>query len=176
MNRADEDMMINARQTLLMGLLPLFACGAQNGLDGRWSHRSPPPLAASGEDMDLHQNGQTVTGNGQYFMEAGPGGQLQVNGAVHGQQLTLTLQRDSGLGATYVAELESANILKGTLTYDSSTPNEGVVFVRPSGVCAMYCIDGNASCTLPNGRCVFSCNQCLCEAEGGRWADGVACP
>jgi hypothetical protein len=132
---------------------------------------------ASGEDLDLHQAGTNVSGTGRYLMEAGPTGQLQVNGTFAGQQLSLTLERDTGLTATYVAKLEAANFLRGTLTYDSSTPSEDVVFVRDTGVaCPMYCVDGAASCTLSNGQCIFSCNQCLCEAEGGRWSAGVVCP
>jgi len=170
---------LNARRVLLIALLLPIACGRQNVLlDGYWMSR--PAIMGSGEEFYLHQEGETLTGIGRYSIEAGRSGQLQVNGTVHGAQVTLTLEYDYGSTATYVAKVEFPNILTGTLTDGSSAPMEGVVFFRNTDVaCSAICVAG--ACTLSNGLCIPSTrdqcsNQCFCEAvRGGRWSDS-GCP
>jgi len=185
-------MAMNARRALFIALLLLIACGSQspqNVLNGYWRHRPSPDLMASGEDLHLYQEGETLTGTGRYFLEAGPSGQLQVNGTVHGAQFTLTLEFDSGLTATYVGKVagltatyvgkvEAPSTLLGTLTYGSSAPMEGAVFSKLNVVCSAICVAG--ACTLPHGRCISSprdqcSNPCFCEAQGGHWS-ASGCP
>jgi hypothetical protein len=168
------------RHAFLAVILGLAGCGGnkqETDVNGHWSHRLPPPLMASGEDLDLQQNGEAISGTGQYLIEGGPGGQLTVSGVIKGSQLNLTLVRDYGLQVTYAAEVESANTMHGTLTYDdTSIAAHNAVFVRASGtVCPLYCLVGMNSCTLADGSCTFSCNQCLCESIGGKWSAGATC-
>jgi len=168
---------LNARRALLIALLLLIACGRQNVLlDGYWL--SQRQIARGSEEFYLHQEGETLTGIGRYVIEAGRIGQLQVNGTVHGPQVSLTLESDYGVTATYVAKVEFPNILTGTLTDGSSAPMEGVVFFRNTDVaCSAICVAG--ACTLSNGHglCIpYQCsNQCVCEAGGGLWSDS-GCP
>ena len=173
--------MLNARRVPLIALLLLIACGSQSRqnilLDGDWMMQLP--FAGSYEEFYLHQEGETLAGIGRYGIEAGRSGQLQVNGTVRGAQVSLTLERDLGDTATYVAKVEAPNILTGTLTYGSSAPMEGVVFFRNTDVvCPAICVAG--ACTLSNGRCISSpsdqcSNQCFCEAVGGHWS-ASSCP
>jgi len=169
---------LNARRVPLIALLLLLiACGRQNVLlDGYWVTQRQ--IARGSQEFYLYQEGETLTGIGQYAIEAGRSGQLQVNGTAHGAQVSLTFEYDYGVTATYDAKVEFPNILTGTLTDGSSAPVEGVVFFRNTNVaCPAICVAG--ACTLSNGHglCIpYQCsNQCVCEAGGGRWSDS-GCP
>jgi hypothetical protein len=166
------------KPALLVTVLALAGCGGQNpqiAVDGEWTYLEPPPGPRSRVDLELHQNGQAVTGSGQ-SAEQVRSGALQVTGSIAGRQLSLRFKPERGLPATYVARVEELNILRGTLT-DANSSTENVVFVKNTGLaCAMYCVAGAASCKFSDGRCVFSCNQCICESAGGRWSAGVPCP
>jgi hypothetical protein len=68
----------------------------------------------------LAQAGTTLSGTGQYAIEAGRSGTLTVTGTYLALNVTADLQYDYGLQETFTGMLTDANHLKGTLGPDGS--------------------------------------------------------
>jgi hypothetical protein len=79
--------------------------------------------------MTLTETGTSIVGSGSYAIEAGRSGALQVSGVEGQVAITLTLQYDSGMTATFSGELTDASHLAGTLAYANGFSGS-MTFVR----------------------------------------------
>jgi hypothetical protein len=104
----------------LLGFFVLLAgCGGNGsdsvttGLAGRWASINTVP--GSGTDLTLQANGSQITGTGDYRIEAGRSGTLQVTGSGSGILFILNLNYDSGVMAVFQGQMSDANHLTGTV-------------------------------------------------------------
>lgn len=112
-----------------LGLLLLAGCGSGTGqtsqLTGRWATVASVNVAGT-TALSLQQTGNTVTGTGQYSIEAGRSGTLSVSGTVSNVAVNLTFTYDTQNKAAFQGVLVDATHLNGALASsanNSSTLN-----------------------------------------------------
>jgi hypothetical protein len=72
--------------------------------------------------LNLQVRDTTVTGNGNYSIEAGRSGVLTLSGTYRPPQIAFTLRYDSGNVSTFAGIVNRSNQLVGTMTNGSGTP------------------------------------------------------
>ena len=105
---------------LLAGCSGGGQAAATNGLAGRWTTVNMVP--GSGTDLTMDVAGSSVTGTGDYRIEAGRGGTIQVSGTVNGLQFTLNLAYDTGTNSSYHGVLVGTNQISGTIQPAGAPP------------------------------------------------------
>jgi len=117
------------RIVALAALLALAACGTtaanNTSITGTWSQVESIP--GSKLILVLTGTGTTVTGIGDYALEAGRAGSLQVTGTFGDPAVSLSLAFDSGISASFSGTLSTPSQMTGTLSYAGS-PGGSVVF------------------------------------------------
>ncbi len=117
----------------LVSLLLLTGCGSgsqsMNSLTGQWRFPATVPVTTGSTTLNLQQNGSGVSGSGQYQIEAGRSGTLQVSGTTSGTAVNLTFHYDYGATAAFQGQMPDANHLTGTLQ-PSTGSAYSITFVR----------------------------------------------
>jgi hypothetical protein len=106
----------------LSALLLLAAAGCHDdalsatstALTGDWGPTTS--LVGSRWTMHLDERGPSLTGTGEYALEAGRSGTLAVTGIVAGEQVTLDIAYDYGLKEHFVGVHTNLDVLHGTST------------------------------------------------------------
>jgi hypothetical protein len=120
-----------AARTILGATLVWAGCGGgmapSSYVSGRWAESFSIPGASL--VLMLNQMGNGITGNGNYSIEAGRAGTLQVTGTYESPTLNLMLTYDYGETATFTGTLVDSQHLSGTWS-QSGSPAEAVTFNR----------------------------------------------
>lgn len=118
------------RVTLTLAVLALIGCksppSVPSSIDGAWA--APPSVPGSAFSFNLTQIADSVSGQGQYSIEAGRAGTLTVHGQYAAPVVTLTLTFDYGAQQTFQGRVEDSR-MRGTVT-DSAGHSSARVFVR----------------------------------------------
>lgn len=100
-------------------------------LTGTWAQTKT--VVGSGLSMKLQTQGASVSGTGQYAMEAGRAGTLTVSGTIQGADVSLDLAFDYGMTAHCDAALVASDTLRGGIKYGPAAgmqPTLLVTFVK----------------------------------------------
>jgi len=116
-----------------LGLSFLSGCGSGSqttppaDVTGRWVRSVNVPGSAL--SMTLQESGNQISGSGNYAVEAGRSGALQVKGSVSGTRTNLTLTYDIDTVFTFEGQLTDTTHLSGQLQSPGSPANT-ITFVK----------------------------------------------
>ena len=96
------------------------AAGPPITVIGTWVEAGLVPGARF--SLTLSQRDTSVTGTGQYSIEAGPAGALTVSGTYRRPTLVLNIAYDFGLTGVYTASVTDGTHLQGTFAPASGMP------------------------------------------------------
>lgn len=118
------------RVTLILAMLAVVACqktpSAPSTIDGAWF--APSSVPGAGFSFNLTQVADSVTGEGQYRIEAGRAGTVTLRGQYAIPAVTLILSYDFGERQAFEGRVEGSKMI-GTVT-DSAGQSSAQVFIR----------------------------------------------